>query len=84
MPDLVVLDLILPKVSGFELLAEWRASARTADLPVFVLTNKDLTSDEMDYIRTNSGALFRKQESWQEALLRQLRRAASPALVGKS
>jgi DNA-binding response OmpR family regulator len=84
LPDLVVLDLILPKVSGFQLLAEWRASSRTADLPVFVLTNKDLTSEEMDYIRINAGALFRKQESWQDALIRQLRRAASPVLVGKS
>jgi signal transduction histidine kinase/DNA-binding response OmpR family regulator len=84
LPDLVVLDLILPKVSGFELLAEWRASSRTADLPVFVLTNKDLTFEEMDYLRTNAGALFQKQESWQDALIKQLHRAVSPALVGKS
>jgi signal transduction histidine kinase/DNA-binding response OmpR family regulator len=84
LPDLVVLDLILPKVSGFQLLAEWRASSRTADLPVFVLTNKDLTSEEMEYIRANTGALFQKQESWQDALIKQLQRAVSPALVGKS
>jgi len=43
LPELVILDLVLPKLSGFELLAEWRSNPRTADLSVFVLTNKDLT-----------------------------------------
>lgn len=74
LPELVVLDLILPGVSGFELLSEWRINSRTADLPVFVLTSKDLTLDERNYLRTNAGALFHKQEAWQEALVRQLQR----------
>jgi len=46
LPELVILDLILPKVSGFQLLAEWRGDSRTADLPVFVLTSKDLSREE--------------------------------------
>jgi len=37
-PELVILDLVLPGASGFELLGEWRASPRTADIPVFILT----------------------------------------------
>jgi signal transduction histidine kinase/DNA-binding response OmpR family regulator len=84
LPDLVVLDLTLPKVSGFQLLAEWRASPRTAGVPVFVLTNKDLTSGEMDYIRINATALFRKQERWQDALIKQLQRAVGPVITAKS
>jgi len=84
LPDLVILDLILPEVSGFQLLSEWRQNAQTAELPVFVLTSKDLTSPEKEYLRTHAGALFRKQESWQDALLRQLSRAVPPMLVGKS
>lgn len=43
LPELVILDLMLPKVSGFELLAEWRRNSRTAGIPVFVLTSKDLS-----------------------------------------
>jgi PAS domain S-box-containing protein len=77
-PELVILDLILPRVSGFELLAEWRNAPRTADIPVFVLTNKDLTREEADYLQKNTGALFRKQEPWQQSLLRQLQRVAPP------
>jgi PAS domain S-box-containing protein len=78
-PSLVILDLILPQVSGFELLAEWRHGSKTADIPVFVLTNKELTADETDYLRKNTGALFRKEEPWRDSLLRQLRRVTTRA-----
>ncbi|MGB0034333.1 MAG: response regulator, partial [Candidatus Acidiferrales bacterium] len=84
LPELVILDLILPGVSGFELLAEWRVSPRTSGLPVFVLTSKDLTPAEKEYIRTNAGALFQKQLPWHEALIQQLHRAVSPVLSEKS
>src|SRR5216684_3493168 len=75
LPGLVILDLVLPKVGGFELLAEWRAEPRTSELPIFVLTSKDLTEQEKAYLRANAQSLFRKQESWQEGLLKQLQRA---------
>jgi PAS domain S-box-containing protein len=81
LPELVILDLILPGVSGFELLAEWRGDARTAELPVLVLTSKDLTPGEREYLRTNACALFLKQELWQEALLRQVGRVVPPVLA---
>ena len=84
LPELVILDLIMPNLSGFQLLAEWRGDSRTADLPVFVLTSKDLTSAEKEYLRTNTGAFFCKQERWQDALIRQLQRAVPPVLAGKS
>lgn len=74
LPELVILDLLLPNVSGLELLHEWRANPRTADLPVFVLTSKDLTTAERRYLHTHSESLFRKQDSWREPLIRQLGR----------
>jgi PAS domain S-box-containing protein len=77
LPELVILDLILPKVSGFELLAEWRSNPRTADLPVFVLTSKDLTKEEERYLHAHSESIFRKQDSWREALIKQLERVVT-------
>jgi len=77
LPELVILDLVLPQVSGFELLSEWRSSPRTAELPVFILTSMDLTKEEQSYLRTHAESLFRKQEPWQEELLKQLQRAVS-------
>jgi PAS domain S-box-containing protein len=81
LPELVILDLLLPKVSGFELLSEWRANPRTADLSVFVLTSKDLSKDEEKYLRKHSEYLYRKQQPWQEELINQLRHVlAQPQL----
>ena len=77
LPELVILDLVLPEVSGFELLSEWRSNPRTADLPIFILTSMDLTKEEQSYLRTHAESLFRKQEPWQEELLKQLERAVS-------
>jgi CheY-like chemotaxis protein len=81
LPELVILDLVLPKMSGFELLAEWRSNPRTADLSVFVLTSKDLTKEEEKYVHAHAESLFRKQNSWREPLIKQLERVVtSPSL----
>jgi len=84
LPELIILDLVLPKVSGFELLAEWRADPRTAELPIFVLTSKDLSSREKTYLHSHTQSLFRKGESWQDALLKQLQRALGKAQEAKT
>ncbi|HEY4739921.1 MAG TPA: CHASE3 domain-containing protein [Candidatus Acidoferrales bacterium] len=84
LPAFVILDLMLPNVSGFELLSEWRGSPRTADLPVFVLTSKDLTREEERYLRTHAESLSRKQEYWQQSLTKEIRRVLAPIqLAGK-
>ena len=44
-PDLVLLDLILPKKDGFEVLKEMKANDSTKDVPVIVLTNLEGTGD---------------------------------------
>jgi DNA-binding response OmpR family regulator/anti-sigma regulatory factor (Ser/Thr protein kinase) len=84
LPELVILDLILPEVSGFQLLAEWRTNSRTVDLPVFVLTSKDLTAAEQEYLRTHAVLLLQKQQSWQNTLIAQLRRTLPGVLAVKS
>jgi DNA-binding response OmpR family regulator len=44
-PRVVVLDVMLPKRSGFEVLKQIRADAATRDLPVLILTAKGQTQD---------------------------------------
>lgn len=39
LPDLVLLDVVLPKKDGFEILEQLRADGRTKQLPVILLTN---------------------------------------------
>ena len=58
LPDLILLDLILPKKNGFEVLRELKKGQATKDVPVIVLTNlegssdveKALTSGAMTYL----------------------------------
>jgi CheY-like chemotaxis protein len=76
--------LILPKASGLQLIDCWRSDPHTAGIPVFVLTNKDLTQTEKQYLGANTTALFSKQEPWLEAFIRQINRAAPLAIEEKS
>jgi CheY-like chemotaxis protein len=45
-PDLVLLDLIMPELDGFGFLAELRARPDGRAIPVVVLTGADLSSDD--------------------------------------
>ena len=45
MPDLILLDLILPKKDGFEVLKELKADEKMKDIPVIVLTNLEGIGD---------------------------------------
>ncbi len=44
-PDLVLLDLIMPVMSGEDVLGEMRQNPRLADVPVIVITTKDMMPD---------------------------------------
>ena len=44
-PDLILLDLILPKVHGFEVLKELKTDPKTKEIPVIVLTNLEEMGD---------------------------------------
>jgi two-component system phosphate regulon response regulator PhoB len=44
-PDLILLDLILPRVNGFEVLKKLKEDGATKDIPVIVLTNLEGVGD---------------------------------------
>ena len=46
-PDLILLDIMLPKKDGFEVLRDLRANKATANIPVIFLTAKDSEIDEV-------------------------------------
>jgi PAS domain S-box-containing protein len=80
-PDLVVLDLILPGESGMQMLKELRNDDRDRDIPVLILTSKDLTLSEQNFLRQNANSVVRKDNSWHETLLDQMRRLPQSRLM---
>lgn len=43
--DLILLDLILPKIDGFELLGKLKENSETKDIPIIILTNLERMED---------------------------------------
>jgi len=54
LPDTILLDLMMPGVDGFEVLKTVREAERTAHLPVLILTAKQITPDELNFLKRNN------------------------------
>jgi two-component system response regulator len=65
-PAVVLLDLKLPKVSGLEVLQRIRADARTAMLPVVILTSSREEQDLLDGYRSGCNSYVRKPVDFDE------------------
>ena len=59
-PDLVVSDIRMPGMDGYQLARQLRASSRTALTPVVFLTAKDETADRIEGFRTGVDAYLTK------------------------
>jgi DNA-binding response OmpR family regulator len=77
LPSVVILDLVLPETTGFELLEQWRTDARTAGMKVLILTSKDLSAVEEEWLRARADGLFSKSVPWNHSLLEALEQSIS-------
>lgn len=73
LPDLILLDLVMPHVSGFEILQTLRADPRTRHLPVLVLTAKYLTPQEQLELSQAAQVVLTKADFTTRQLLKKLR-----------
>jgi CheY-like chemotaxis protein len=74
-PDLVVLDLMMPKMDGFEFVSELRRSERGRGVPVVVVTAKEVTADDRARLSGQVSRIFHKGSFTREELIAELRRA---------
>jgi DNA-binding response OmpR family regulator len=64
-PELVLLDLNLPKRDGFEVLRRIRASKKYGNVPVIIMTSSDSKADRNEGASLGAG-YFRKPPNYQE------------------
>ena len=76
-PDLILLDLILPKKDGFEVLKELKAEEQTKEIPVIVLTNLEQSTDVEKALEYGATTYLAKANYSIDELLQKVRTAAS-------
>ena len=69
-----VLDLVMPGMSGFELIERMRSSFRMSEIPIVVLTGKELSVQDAAELRRVTRAVFLKGRDWRRELVGTLRR----------
>jgi CheY-like chemotaxis protein len=59
-PDVVLLDMILPKLQGFEVLRALKGNPRTTAIPVIVLSSLSQAEDRQEALQAGAAAYFVK------------------------
>ena len=72
-PNLVLLDLMMPEMDGFEFLAEFRKNPKFVSTPVIVVTAADLSLADRRRLDGGVQHILQKAASEQEDFLRQIR-----------
>ncbi len=72
-PDLVILDLMMPQVDGFEVAYMLRGNPVTIDIPILILTAKDLTIDDRFRLTGKVESFIQKSHFTKEDLLMHVR-----------
>ena len=76
-PRLILLDLMMPVMDGFGFLAELRARPEWQQIPVIVITAKDLTTDDRDRLAGNVEAVLEKNAYTRDELLERVSEAVA-------
>ena len=71
-PSAIVLDLLMPGMTGFEFLEQYRTTAAARNVPVIVWTSKDLTAEELSRLRRSAHAVVSKGQDGNARVLAEL------------
>jgi signal transduction histidine kinase/CheY-like chemotaxis protein len=80
----VLLDLLMPDMDGFQVIRHVREQATLKELPIFVMTAKTLTQEEIALLGRETKALFHKNGSWQQQLIVEVGRVVQGRKRAKS
>lgn len=82
-PRLIISDLMMPEMDGFELVHELRQSDRWRSIPVIVLTAKELTEIDRQKLYGHVEKIFQKGSYQRQALLTEVHDLLSEAIARK-
>jgi signal transduction histidine kinase/DNA-binding response OmpR family regulator len=82
-PDLLLLDLMLPDISGFEVVEFLKMDENTKDIPIIIVTAMDLTEDEKRSLDGKIEALAKKGQYTRNDFLNEIRRIERLAITRK-
>jgi len=72
-PDVLVLDLVMPEMDGFELLKTIRKNPDTANLPVIVVSAKDLSLEEKEQLNKHVSSILVKSKTSSNQLMEDIK-----------
>jgi CheY-like chemotaxis protein len=72
-PDLILLDLMMPEMDGFEFVAELRRNEAWRRVPVVVVTAKDLSREDRERLDGYVRRIFQKGAFSRDELIREIR-----------
>jgi signal transduction histidine kinase/CheY-like chemotaxis protein len=83
-PGLVLLDLMMPVMDGFDFLTAMRARPEWQQIPVIVITAKDLTVDDRDRLTGKVDEVLEKNADTREQLLEHLSEAVAACNISET
>ena len=69
---MILLDLMMPEMDGFAFLDEMHRQQKWKNIPVIVVTAKDLTNEERERLNGHAGKILQKGGYQREELLRRV------------
>jgi threonine synthase len=73
LPDLIILDLMMPEMDGFAVMDALKGDQETAQIPVIVATAKELTPDEKSRLGTQIQTLMQKGDFLNDEFLEEVK-----------
>jgi PAS domain S-box-containing protein len=71
-PDLMILDLIMPEISGFQLAYKMRQHEETKNIPIIILTSMDIDQETREKMEGVVSTVMSKQKFTKKDLLREI------------